>query len=104
MKLIRKKLSENKYKHVADYSTVGLMFPVSIGVGLAIGYFLDKTFNTSPYLLLIFTFYGIGAGFYNLFKVAGMDKNSNKKDSSPVGKNQPLDSLEAESDEKENDI
>jgi F0F1-type ATP synthase assembly protein I len=59
---------ENK-KKLADYSTVGLMFPASTAVGLAIGYFLDRLFNTSPYLLIIFTLYGIAAGFWNLFKV-----------------------------------
>jgi ATP synthase protein I len=59
---------EDKRKWV-DYSTVGIMFPASIAVGLAIGYFLDELLHTSPYLLIIFTLYGIGAGFYNLFKV-----------------------------------
>jgi F0F1-type ATP synthase assembly protein I len=67
-------------KKWADYSTVGLMFPASIAVGLAIGYFLDKLFHTSPYLLIIFTLYGIAAGFVNLFKVTKtLDKSKNNK-------------------------
>ena len=61
------KSEENK--KLAAYSTIGLMFPTSIAVGLAMGYFLDKLFKTSPYLLVIFTIYGIAAGFWNLFKV-----------------------------------
>jgi ATP synthase protein I len=56
-------------KKLAAYSTVGLMFPASIAVGVAIGYFLDKLLKTSPYLLIIFTLYGIAAGFVNLIKV-----------------------------------
>ncbi len=60
--------SEEK-KKLAAYSTIGLMFPTSIAIGLAMGYFLDKLFKTSPYLLIIFTLYGIAAGFWNLFKV-----------------------------------
>lgn len=60
--------SEEK-KKLAAYSTIGLMFPTSIAIGLAMGYFLDKLFKTSPYLLIIFTIYGIAAGFWNLFKV-----------------------------------
>jgi ATP synthase protein I len=56
-------------KRLAAYSTVGLMFPASIAVGVAIGYFLDKLFKTSPYLLIIFALYGIAAGFVNLIKV-----------------------------------
>ena len=53
----------------AAYSTVGLMFPASIAVGLAMGYFLDKLFHTSPILTIVFTLYGVAAGFVNLFKV-----------------------------------
>ena len=57
-------------KKWAAYSTVGLMFPASIAVGFAIGYFLDKLFKTTPYLLIIFTLYGIAAGFVNLIKIS----------------------------------
>lgn len=53
----------------AEYSSIGLMFPASIAVGLAIGYFLDKLFNTNPYLLIIFTIYGVIAGFVNLIRI-----------------------------------
>jgi F0F1-type ATP synthase assembly protein I len=60
--------SEDKKKWAA-YSTVGLMFPTSIAVGFGIGYLLDSLFKTSPYLLIIFTLYGVAAGFVNLIKV-----------------------------------
>ncbi len=43
------------------------MFPASILVGFAIGHFLDRWLKTSPWLTLAFIFYGILAGFYNLF-------------------------------------
>jgi len=62
------KQAEEK-KRLAAYSSVGLMFPASIAVGVGIGYFLDELFKTSPYLLIIFTLYGIAAGFVNLIKV-----------------------------------
>lgn len=53
----------------AAFSTVGLMFPTSIAVGLIIGYILDRVFGTSPYLLIVFFLYGVAAGFINLFRV-----------------------------------
>jgi ATP synthase protein I len=56
-------------RRLADYSSVGIMFPASIAVGLAIGYFLDQWLHTSPYLLIIFTLYGVAAGFRNLLKL-----------------------------------
>ena len=64
----------NEKKKWAAYSTVGLMFPVSITIGLIIGYFLDKIFKTSPYLLIIFTLYGVAAGFVNLIRVTKHEK------------------------------
>lgn len=50
-----------------DYSSVGLMFPASILVGFAFGFFLDKWLGTDPWLKIVFILYGIGAGFTNLF-------------------------------------
>lgn len=76
MSLLKKKsgFSQNEKdeynkKKLAAYSTLGLMFPASIVVGLFIGYLLDELFNTSPVLLIIFTLYGMAAGFYNFFKI-----------------------------------
>lgn len=73
-------MNDNKVKEkrrLAAYSTVGLMFPASIVVGIATGYFLDRLVNTSPILLIVFTLYGIAAGFVNLIKVTR--KYENKK-------------------------
>lgn len=72
------KKDEDK-KKLAAYSSVGLMFPASIGVGAAMGYLLDKWLNTAPYLLVIFTLYGAAAGFWNLYKVTKRMSNSNGK-------------------------
>lgn len=52
-----------------DYSSVGLMFPISIAVGLAIGYLLDRWLSTAPILTILFVLYGVAAGFVNLYKV-----------------------------------
>ena len=57
----------------AEYSTVGIMFPASIAVGFLIGYGLDRWLNTSPYLMILFTLYGVAAGFWNLIKIGKKD-------------------------------
>ncbi len=72
---VLKESSENKRK-MAEYSALAFILPVSIAVGLGIGYFLDRAFHTAPYLLIIFTLYGIAAGFINLIK---MTKPAKKK-------------------------
>jgi len=68
---------KDKKKVWAEFSTVGIMFPASIAVGFFIGYILDKTLKTSPYLTIILTLYGIVAAFVNLFKIS---KKYDKKD------------------------
>lgn len=62
-----------------DYLTVGIMFPASIAVGFGIGYLLDRFFKTSPYLLIVFTLYGVAAGFVNLIKVSKRYESPPKK-------------------------
>ncbi len=60
------------YRKVALLSSLGLMLPSSIAVGLFLGYLLDKLFHTHPWLLLIFTLLGTASGFYNLIR--GLNK------------------------------
>ena len=60
--------SDQKRK-LAAYSTLGIMFPASIAIGLFIGVILDDLLGTDPVLTIIFTLYGLAAGFYNFFKI-----------------------------------
>ncbi|HDP94408.1 MAG TPA: AtpZ/AtpI family protein [Candidatus Aminicenantes bacterium] len=53
-----------------DYSSVGLVFPVSIAVGFGMGYMLDRWLRTAPIFTILFVLYGVAAGFVNLFKVS----------------------------------
>lgn len=63
-------------KNYVSLSTVGIMFVVCVMLGYGIGYYLDKFFHTSPYLMLLFTVLGMIAGFLELYKVV---KVINKK-------------------------
>ncbi len=58
--------SKKKYVGWLNLSILATMIPVSTGVGVAIGYFLDKAFNTKPYMIIIFSIFGIIAGFKNI--------------------------------------
>lgn len=58
------------YRQLIEASSVGIHLVISTFVGLAIGYGLDKVFNTSPYLTIIFLIVGIIAGFRELFRIA----------------------------------
>ena len=54
------------FKTLGYLSTVGLAMAFSIGIGAVLGYYLDKKFNTKPWLFFIFLGFGIAAAFRNL--------------------------------------
>jgi ATP synthase protein I len=63
-----RKDDKKKYRKMIYLSSLGLMLPSSIVVGMLIGWFLDKIFKTFPWLFLIFTLFGIASGFYNILR------------------------------------
>jgi|TARA_X000001036_G_scaffold59173_1_gene48945 ATP synthase protein I len=66
----------NLYKDKEPPSSIGTAFKMStelvsaVAVGTIIGFILDKTFGTKPWLILIFFFVGVIAGIVNVFKSA----------------------------------
>ena len=67
---------ENSNKNDKPTSNLGTAFKLStelvvtVVVGTIIGFILDKTFGTKPWLILIFFFVGVVAGILNVFKSA----------------------------------
>lgn len=56
------------FARLAELSSIALILPASIAVGLFFGYFLDRRLGTEPWLLLIFTVLGIASGLLSLFR------------------------------------
>ena len=68
------------YSQFARYSAIGLEMGLSVAIGLAIGYFLDRYFQTKPWLTVIFLILGVAAGFRRLASLAKeIDKGEPKK-------------------------
>ena len=71
-KLSKKNLKQNN----ENSSTIGAAFKLStelvsaVAVGAIIGFILDNTFGTKPWLILIFFFVGVVAGIMNVIKSA----------------------------------
>ena len=69
-------LKRNLYKNKQPPSSIGTAFKMStelvsaVAVGTIIGFILDKTFGTKPWLILIFFFVGVIAGIINVFRSA----------------------------------
>jgi F0F1-type ATP synthase assembly protein I len=55
-------------RRLAELSSIGLILPSSIAVGLFLGYFLDRWLGTAPWLLLGLTVLGIVSGLLSLFR------------------------------------
>ena len=69
-------LKEKLYRDKNPPSSIGTALKMStelvsaVAVGTIIGFILDKTFGTKPWLILIFFFVGVIAGIVNVFKSA----------------------------------
>jgi len=71
-KILKRDFNKNK----EPPSSIGTAFKMStelvsaVAVGTIIGFILDKTFGTKPWLILIFFFVGVITGIMNVIKSA----------------------------------
>ena len=57
------------FKGLAMLASMGIAMVVSTFIGLIIGIYLDKYFDTKPWLTIIFLIFGIAAGFRNIYEL-----------------------------------
>ena len=62
-----KKETKKLFRELWYYSSLSFSIALAILIGLAIGYWLDNRYNTSPWLTLVFLGLGIIAGFRNIY-------------------------------------
>jgi len=65
------------FRELGYFASLGMSVALSIVIGLALGYWLDKQFDTQPVLLLVWLAFGIAAGFSNIYKAG---QKSRRKD------------------------
>jgi len=77
LEIAKKKVNKrNLVDEKQSSSPIGTAFKLStelvsaVAVGTIIGFILDKTFGTKPWLILIFFFVGVIAGITNVIKSA----------------------------------
>jgi ATP synthase protein I len=66
------------YKSLLNYSALGLEMGFCVVIGLLAGHYLDKYFNTAPYLTFVFMIFGIVAAFravYSAYKKLKKDED-----------------------------
>ena len=76
LEIAKKRVENKKNKEKPTSSSLGSALKLStelvsaVAVGTIIGFILDKTFDTKPWLILIFFFIGVIAGILNVIKSA----------------------------------
>ena len=77
LEIAKSKISKRKVlTEIKPSSSIGTAFKMStelvsaVAVGTIIGFILDKTFGTKPWLILIFFFVGVVAGITNVIRTA----------------------------------
>lgn len=56
------------YIEKTSYMTVGLQFALSVIIGIAIGYYLDRKLSTFPLMSIVWLLIGFAAGLKNAYK------------------------------------
>ena len=77
LEIAKNKISDKDlYKDKEPPTSIGAAFKLStelvaaVGIGTIIGFILDKTFGSTPWLIIIFFFFGVTAGIVNVFRSA----------------------------------
>ncbi|HEY5946324.1 MAG TPA: AtpZ/AtpI family protein [Kofleriaceae bacterium] len=67
--------SGKRVYNALNASSVGLELGLSVGLGLLVGYYMDKWIGTQPWLMLLWLTLGLVAGFRGVFRaVARADR------------------------------
>ena len=78
-------MDENKrdlLKTLGVVSSMGISAVVAIVIGIFVGRQLDKWLGTEPWFFFIFLFFGIAAGFRNIYIITNREvhRDENSKD------------------------
>ena len=71
---------KNLLRTLGMVSSMGISVVIAIAIGVYAGLKLDQWFGTKPWFFYIFLFFGIGAGFRNIYVIASREINRNGGD------------------------
>ncbi|OGH03949.1 MAG: hypothetical protein A2600_00255 [Candidatus Lambdaproteobacteria bacterium RIFOXYD1_FULL_56_27] len=74
------------FKHL-EYSAVGIEMGLSVAAGALIGHGLDQYLGTKPWMLFLWFFAGVLAGFRALWRTLQKLKESTREDQPPSNPN-----------------
>ena len=66
-----KKPTQNEFaRAMAFFLQISVSIIACLSVGIFLGWLLDRLLNTSPWLLMVFSFLGVAAAFKSIFDFA----------------------------------
>lgn len=68
--------SRKGWRDLYEVWTLGIVFPLAIGIGFFLGRWLDGRFDTWPWLTIGFTVVGAAAAFRQLFRAGNPGSKS----------------------------
>ena len=98
--MIFKKRDKGTWDGIEKAALMGTNFVAHTIVGLVLGYYCDKWFNTAPWGLLFWLIMGLVAGFRTMYLDAMKISKTQSLDKSPEEK--PADALKGEAGGKTN--
>ena len=64
---------KNLFRALGLVSSMGISVVVAIAIGVWLGLTVDKWLGTGPWFFYIFLFFGIAAGFRNIYVITGRE-------------------------------
>lgn len=61
--------AKGTFRALLRYSSLGIEMGLSVAIGIGIGYFLDRYFDTYPYLTIVFMIFGIASGLRTVYRL-----------------------------------
>ncbi len=68
------------FRELGKYSALGLEMAISVVIGLAVGYYLDRWLGTSPWLTVVWIGIGFAAGVRSLYRAAVRSEKDLERD------------------------
>ncbi|SNB47586.1 AtpZ/AtpI family protein [Geobacter sp. DSM 9736] len=75
-----KENNKSLIKTLGIVSSMGISVVLAIAIGVFVGLKLDAWFGTDPWFFFIFLFFGIAAGFRNIYIIAGKEIKRDESD------------------------
>lgn len=77
---VRKDKLESEFAYASKVGfRIGVELLSGVLVGAAVGYVLDRLAGTQPWLLILFMFFGGGAGVLNVYRFAKSEERKRKE-------------------------